>query len=112
MTSAEIHGTVFGLDASGKTLWTRPMENQMLRLSQPSQLPVATFLNEVYEQVNRTTRRYYELVCVDRRDGAELHKLSEQNKSNQQYELVADPDKHTLQIRSQVGAVDFKFSGK
>jgi outer membrane protein assembly factor BamB len=112
MTSAEVHGRMFGIAADGKTLWTHDAENQMLRLNQPSRLPVVSLLQEMYEQINngRAQRRYYELICIDRRDGKELHKSSEQNKSNRQLEYEASPEKQTLKVRTQLGSVEFKFA--
>lgn len=112
MTSADAHGRMFSVAADGKPLWQCDVSNQMLRLNQPSRLPVVTLLQEMYEQVNgKSLNRYYEMICFDRRNGKELFRKKEQAKSNRHVEYEPAPEQNTVKLRTQLFGVEFKFAG-
>lgn len=108
-----IHGRAYGFDRkTGAKLWSLGIEKQGLMLEQPTELPVLVFAATVADQqanFNTRAQAKVSLLCVDKRNGRELvNKQLAYAIAN--YELVADVDKKTIDLKMPRDSIRMTFT--
>jgi hypothetical protein len=98
---------------SGKKIGSIPVDRQGLLLSQPAALPVLTFATLVYDQRNKSRAQNgeAELVFLDKRTGRVVHDEKIAQPLQQGLDIVGDPERHQIVIKTQGAATRLTFTG-
>ena len=105
-----VFGKCYGVDRTAeKASWSADVQEKLLRIDQPPELPVIAFATQVYQNDGKSARHYETQFCLDKRNGQVL--LEEQgNPTGMHYSLVGDPDTSTVEFRTQSKTVKFTFA--
>jgi hypothetical protein len=111
--SVQVNGTVHGFDrASGRRLWSTRIERQGIDPSQPSGLPVLTFMIQSVERNGATHIQRVNLMCLDRRTGRVIWKDHQATEPLTPIEFAADHDQHQLELKLFRSTVRLSFTDK
>jgi len=106
-----VGGRVYGLDrGTGKRLWSINLSDQGLRLDQPADLPVLTFVGSGQKMVGDDAHGYSHLLCLDRRSGRVLHTRKTSDNVPTFYSIRSDPQKGRLEIETYLATIKFTFT--
>ena len=109
-----INGLAYGFDrANGQKAWGAvTIDKQGLALEQPAELPIVTLASRIYERrAPRTgsTAPYTSILCLDKRNGQIAYKDRFEGHIGV-LESVADPSKHTIELKLQNKGVVLTFT--
>ena len=109
-----INGLAYGFDrANGQKVWGAvTIDKQGLPLEQPSEVPIITMASRIYERkAPRTgsTAPYTSVFCLDKRNGQIAYKDRFEGHIGV-IESVADPVKHTVELKLQNKGVVLTFT--
>ncbi|MCG8583934.1 MAG: hypothetical protein MI757_04390, partial [Pirellulales bacterium] len=103
-----VNGKVYAVDnKTGELVWSTPVEGHGLLLDQPHDLPVIAFASSVYDRDE--ARRYSRVMCLDRPSGKLVCDERGSSSAFSRIELVGDPDKSTVRIRSATRTIDMTW---
>jgi len=106
-----VGGRVYGLDrGTGERLWSIDVADQGLRLDQPADLPVLTFVGSGQMMTGDDVHGYSRLLCLDRRSGRVLHTKSTSDNVPTFFEIRSDPQKGRVEIHTYLAAITFTFT--
>jgi len=112
-TTPLVSGHVYAFDRlTFKPQWPGPaaIEQRAISLTQPSDLPVLTFVQQVMQTGNQNQRkRKTTVLCLDKRTGRKLY-TGEFPISGNPYRLFGDPTEKTVSIVMTTSAAKLKFS--
>jgi len=103
---------VYGFDRQGKKAWDEPVtvEDQFLPTNQPARLPVLVFARGVPSRNPNFPTQKITILCIDKRTG---RVLGPETLSGLSYlRLAGDPEKKTVEFRSQQQVVTLKLTDK
>ncbi|MBL9122688.1 MAG: PQQ-binding-like beta-propeller repeat protein [Planctomycetaceae bacterium] len=111
-----INGLAYGFDRqTGAKVWGPvTIDKQGLALEQPAELPIITLASRIYERrAPRTgsTAPYTSILCLDKRSGQIAYKDRFEGHIGV-LESVADPAKHTIELKLQNKGVVLTFTDK
>jgi len=110
------HGQIYAIDAKGELRWPSPVniENQLLLLNQPCDLPILCFAGQKFEQrfggqqmIPRTW-----ILCIDKQTGRVVYNQKPNNPTMSALDLAADPQKKTVELRMQTTNIVLTFTDK
>ena len=115
--SQNVHLTVNGMvhlleRASGKWLWSAPMERQQFDPQQPAGLPLVTFASHVFEPRrggNGLEQRFL-MTSLDRRTGKLLYEESRSDEPLHFIDYRIDEEAQTIELQLFQSVVKFTFS--
>ncbi len=108
------NGRVYAFDLEGTPLWPKPavIQSQMLVLHQPEDLPVFVFATQSYDAQRAGAERFTaEVVCLDKRSGRVFFQGSFPGPTGT-FEIVGDPESHTVEIQLQRNVVKLTMTGE
>lgn len=108
--SPMIHGLMHGFDAaSGKLLYSTPVDNRALAFNQPADLPVQVFASQAFKQSGAETITRVSMLCVDKRTGRVVY--DEQTPGPiTSIELSGEPHERQVTLKTIRGAVRLTFT--
>jgi outer membrane protein assembly factor BamB len=107
-----ISGQVHGFNrATGKRIFTTPVEGRSLLLHQPAELPIITFAAQIYRpaKVGRENSPQVAVLCIDKRHGRIVLDEKSAGPVNN-LEISGDPTKAEVLIRTIRGATRLTFT--
>jgi outer membrane protein assembly factor BamB/tetratricopeptide (TPR) repeat protein len=117
-TNPLVDGWVYAFDRkTGEQQWATEVDKQGISLSQPTELPMLTFVTRIYEQKiqNRQgrekTRHFWTVQCLDKRTGKMIH--NEQMTQHISYfDVAALPEENQIEVRLQRDTLKLTFTDK
>ena len=115
-TIFRMSGCVAAFDrATGKLQMCKAVENQGVEVDQLAEIPVFVFFTHTQEIVNNRAVQSTSMACVDRRTGKDLGEVTPDRATNAgnaaMYDVVVDPEKWTIDVRSTVGSLKLTYDG-
>ncbi|MCC6125136.1 MAG: PQQ-binding-like beta-propeller repeat protein [Pirellulales bacterium] len=108
-----LRGRLYAIDRQGKLLWPEAVKisNQHLVSGQPQGFPALVFAAHVSEsQPNRSTRIRLAVQVIDKRTGRVAYEKEDLPQTAYYFKIDADPEKKTMQLAMQRGAVTLTFT--
>ena len=109
-----INGRAYGFDRQTgllvKAVWAVDVQDQALRLDQPSGLPLLVFANRTRKKVENRYHTTVKLLCLDKRNGRILHRQTASSSRPATYEIQAEPEGRRIEIRSYLGTARLTFT--
>ena len=112
---ALISGSVYFYDReTGKKIGATPVDQQGLLLNQPAALPVLVFATNIYKNVGNSRRgqsQEADVTLLDKRTGKVVFN-QKFDRQMQSVEVVGDPDRHQVTMKTPVAGICLTFTGK
>jgi outer membrane protein assembly factor BamB len=106
-----VNGALYSFDRStGKLRWTRKVEEQGMRIDQPSNLPVLVLFNSTYRVEGNSTRTQSKLLCLDKRSGEVLFEKNVKDYRGHQHILEVNPVHRQVVFHSVLGTIKLTFA--
>jgi outer membrane protein assembly factor BamB/tetratricopeptide (TPR) repeat protein len=111
MATSFINGNLHGFDrATGTKVFTRAIENKLLSMNQPAELPVLLFASPPQRQVPGSPQQG-NLLCVDKRNGRIVFEENMQPLPGS-IEIEGDPVRHEVLLRAPGSSFKLAFTAE
>lgn len=110
-----INGHIYGFErATGNQVWSHGVKNQALMLEQPSETPALVFACHIYKRGadGNNFVTLASVLCLDKRSGRVLYEDKESPTAISHYELQADSQKKTVELRMMQEVITMTFTGQ